>query len=312
MAAERIVFAGTPDFAVPALNQLVAAGYSVPLVITQPDRPVGRSKQPQSSVVALAAQAHGLTVTKPSKISEAIDQLTNLEPALLVVAAYGQILPSSVLDIATHGSLNIHGSLLPAYRGASPVHHAILDGANETGVTIMQMDEGLDTGPIISQCALAIATDDTAQSLSAKLSELGAELLVETLPGWFDGTVTARPQTEPTTPVTRLIRKADGQLDWHKPATYLERQVRAMYPWPVAWSVLDTEPVRILEAKTVTGAPGKPGGFLAETPLRVHTGEGSLQIERLQPAGRKPLTGTEFLRGYRGSGQFTVSPSPVD
>jgi len=303
---KRIVFMGTPEFAAPSLRALVEAsstrGWQVAAVVTQPDRPAGRSKQPVSSPVKQAAEAAGLPVLQPASLRKhpgVVDSLRLLAPDIFVVAAYGLILPKNVLEIPTFGCINVHASLLPAYRGASPIAAALLDGRQETGVTIMLMDEGMDTGPALRQAVQPIHTDDTTTSVSARLAEQGATLLVETLTGWLRGEVAPIDQSllpgESST--CHLIQKEDGRIDWAQPAVAIERMTRAYTPWPTAYTFWKGEPFRIIEASVL--AEAEAPGSVAHTSagLVVGAGAGCLLLRTVQPAGKRAMDARSFLNG---------------
>jgi len=313
----RVVFMGTPEFAVPSLRALVqyaaparlwSSGLDIVGVLTRPDKPAGRGRQLAASPVKRYAEEQGIHVYQPGSLRtpEAQALLRSLAPDVIVVAAYGQILPKAVLDLPTHSCLNVHASLLPRWRGAAPVAAAILAGDAETGVTIMQMEEGLDTGPIVAQRALPIAADDTTGTLVAKLATLGADLLIDTLPRWVAGGVSPRPQDEARATMTRPLRKEDGRLDWSRPAAELERQVRAYSPWPGAFTLWNGQIVKIARAH-VAGVPtdGRLPGtcWLASDThggqqLVCANGEGALALEVLQLEGRRPMPTAEALRGH--------------
>jgi len=305
-APTRIVFMGTPTFAVPSLQALQRAaprqGWEVVAVVTQPDRPAGRGKQVSAGPVKAAAQSLGLPVLQPPtlrKAPQAVAELAALAPDLMVVAAYGLILPRRVLEIPTFGCINVHASLLPAYRGASPISAAILDGLPVTGVSIMLMDEGMDTGPVLTQASLPITPDDTTATLSERLAQQGATLLVETLPRWLAGDLSPIPQSElPGTPsVCRLIEKEAGHMDWSLPATTLERMTRAYDPWPGAFSTWKAAPFKIRRARAIPGeAP--PGILVASKDgPAVGTGAGLLLLLQVQPAGKREMAATDWLNG---------------
>ena len=298
----RIVFCGTPDFAVPALERLLAAGHDIVAVLTQPPRAGGRGQKPRPGPVQRLAEARGLSVLTPVRLKnnrEVLDRLRALAPDLGVVAAYGLILPEEMLAIPPHGFLNIHASLLPRWRGAAPIQRAILAGDAETGVTIMKMDAGLDTGPILAQEATPIAADDDAGSLHDRLAAMGARLLVAVLPAYVAGRTTPRPQPEEGVTWAPKIEKREAVIDWAQPADAIARQVRAFAPYPGARTQLAGTPVRILAAAPAPGSSGAPPGTVVETaPLLVATGDGLLEIGRLQRAGRRPLDAEAFLRGF--------------
>jgi len=298
----RVVFAGTPAFAVPALEALLLARHEVALVLTQPDRPSGRGLRLAPSPVAICAERHGVPVSKPESLRspEVRAQLEALAPDVMVVAAYGQILPQAVLDVPRHGCINIHASLLPRWRGAAPVHRAILAGDQETGVSIMRMDAGLDTGPVLLERGMPIAPDDTTGMLTDKLARLGAEALVDAL-GRLDG-LEARPQDSARATYASKISKAEAAVDWSRPAEAIARQVRAFNPAPGAQATVRGVRLKIWEAKAVAD-PRPPGEtVIASGQLRVGCGIGSLQLDLLQREGGRRVTAEEFLRGTPWSG----------
>lgn len=306
---KRIVFMGTPEFAVPSLRRLAEAGpaegWEVAAVVTQPDRPAGRGKRMAASPVKQAAEALSLDVLQPASLRKepaAVEALASYAPHIIVVAAYGLILPKRVLEIPRFGCINVHASLLPAYRGASPIAAAILEGRKETGVSIMLMDEGMDTGPVLAQVRTAIGAEETAEELSARLAELGAEALVETLPKWLGGEVApvvqAELEGEPS--VVRLIKKEQGEIDWTRPAAEIERMVRAYTPWPGAYTTWQGEVFKVWRAKAVAGeaAPGTVT-TTAEGPA-VGTGAGLLLLLVVQPAGKRQMEARSFVNGAAG------------
>ncbi len=307
----RIVFMGTPEFAVPTLDALADA-HQVVGVITQPDRPAGRGRRLAPSPVKQVALEHGLMLSQPHSLRtpEAVAQLSAWRPEVFVVAAFGQILPQDVLDIPPHGCLNVHGSLLPRWRGAAPVAAAILAGDEVTGVTIMQMDAGLDTGPILAQQAEQIRPDYTRAALEERLARLGAKLLVETLVAYLVETLVAYlagsllPRSQPGEGATYAgqLRKEDGCLDWSRPAVELDRRVRAFTPWPGVFTMWRGRRIKVLRAVPLPAWRGglSPGTVVALAgEVVVATGEGALRLEEVQLAGKRPMDIGAFLRGQR-------------
>lgn len=302
----RIIFMGTPEFAVPSLRTLHELGaqqnWQVVAVVTQPDRPAGRGKKVVASPIKHYALAQGLPVLQPVSLRKepaAVAALRDLAPDLFVVAAYGQILRKEVLAMPTHGPINVHASLLPAYRGASPITAALLDGLTETGISIMLMDEGMDTGPVLAQATAPITPQETAVTLGARLAELGAHLLTATLPQWLAGQITPTPQsTLPGEPShCRLIRKEAGQIDWQQPAVVIERMTRAYAPWPSAYTTWHGETFKIWQAAVVAGQAAP--GLVVQTAdgVAVGTGEGLLRLVTIQPAGKRQMEIRSFLNG---------------
>jgi methionyl-tRNA formyltransferase len=298
--AMRLIFAGTPDFAARALEALIAAGHDIPLVITQPDRPAGRGMKLKASPVKAVALGHGLVVAQPESLkSEASRQpILDAHADLMVVAAYGLILPQAVLDIPPLGCVNIHASLLPRWRGAAPIHRAIEAGDRETGITLMQMDAGLDTGAILSLHPVPIAEDDTTGSLHDRLADLGAAAIVELLPRLAAGDVVPVPQPESGATYAAKVGKDDARLDWRRPAGELARQVRAFNPFPGAWTTWAGESLKVWQAQPATGG-GVPGEVIAASVdgIRVTCGEGALDILELQKAGARRMDCRAFLAG---------------
>ena len=296
------MFAGTAPFAVPSLQALFAAGHRVPAVFTQPDRPAGRGRKLAASAVKQAALAAGIEVRQPQTLRtpDAAPDLAALAPDLLVVVAYGLILPPAMLAVPRLGALNVHGSLLPRWRGAAPIERALLAGDAQTGVCIMQMDAGLDTGPVFMERREPIHADDTAGSLRERLANLGAEALCEVVAGLERGTAVARPQPVEGACYAAKIDKREAQLDWTQPAPVLERVVRAFSPAPLAWSVWRRARLRIGGARPGSGS-GRPGQVLSAGPqgVEVACGAGSLVLTALQPEGGRMLSAREFLAGRR-------------
>jgi methionyl-tRNA formyltransferase len=306
----RIVFMGTPEFAVPVLLALLEAGHQVPAVVTQPDRAAGRGRRSQASPVKTWALARGLTVLQPPSFRqpEAVAELAATTPQALVVAAYGKLLPAAVLKVPPLGVLNVHPSLLPRHRGPSPVAAAILQGDEVTGVTVMLLDQGMDTGPILAQQTLGpIGPEETTGSLTPRLFHLGAQLLVLALGQWERGEVSPAPQDPDLATASSRITKEDGLLDFQQPAQQLWRQVRAYQPWPGAYTRWQGRLLKLLETALVPEtapasavAPGRvvllPPG--AQTPYAVGTGQGLLGLQRLQLEGGRPMAADELQRGH--------------
>ncbi len=299
----RVLFMGTPEFSVPVLEALVAAGHEIVLAVTQPDKAAGRSKAPVPPPVKVCAMAHGIPVFQPERVRrpEAMAELEKVKADLGVVVAFGQILPQALLDLPVHGCFNVHASLLPMYRGASPINHVILAGEKESGVTIMQMDAGIDTGDILLQEAVPLASDETAVTLSEKLSQLGARLIARAIEKLEDGTLTRTPQ-EGETCYAGMLKKEMGLIDWHLPAEAIERRVRGLLPWPGTFTFREGKKLIIgaaaAEAQEVPPnlIPGAvwradKGGLL------IQTGEGALRILALQPEGKKMMDARAFLNG---------------
>ncbi len=307
MRSLSVVFAGTPEFSVPALEALVASRHRVVAVYTQPDRPAGRGQQLTMSAVKQAALRHGLTVEQPATLREAsaVDHLQSYRPDVMIVVAYGLILPASVLSVPAMGCINIHASLLPRWRGAAPIHRALLAGDSQTGVTIMQMDAGLDTGPMLLEKTTAIARTDTTGSLHDRLAQMGAEAVIEALDGMIAGSLSPRPQPAEGATYAAKIRKEEALIDWSKPALELEHQVRAFNPWPVAQTSLHRQQLRIWEAAATADRSDATPGTVVQADsngIRVATGEGMLVLSRVQLAGRKAVSAAEFLNGQRVEG----------
>jgi methionyl-tRNA formyltransferase len=303
-AETRIVFMGTPDFAVPSLRALVTSGYRVVGVVTQPDRPRGRKRILTPPPVKVAAREWDLPVFQPERLRtpEALEELLAWKPDLIVTAAYGQILPKRCLEMPRHGCINVHASLLPRYRGGAPIHHALMNGEKETGVTIMYMVEALDAGDMLAQKAIPILPEDDVASLHDRLSRVGAELLLETLPPLLQGAVTAVPQDPDAVTFAPNIRREDERIDWTRPATQLANLVRGLRPWPVAFTTWEGKPLKIWRAHAEeTNARQPPGTVVAvdETGVKVATGAGVLVITELQPAGKKPMAVETFVRGRK-------------
>ncbi|MBS6196607.1 MAG: methionyl-tRNA formyltransferase [Clostridiales bacterium] len=304
----RVVFMGTPDFSVGTLQALVEAGHEVVGVVSQPDKPKGRGKNLQPTPVKEAAEKFGLPVWQPKKVRdpEFLQVLQELKPEVIVVVAFGQIIPQAILDVAPLGCINVHASLLPKYRGAAPIQWAVIDGEQESGVTIMRMDAGLDTGDMISKVVVPITKEETGGSLFDKLSQAGAKLLVETLPSLADGTAVFEKQPEESpTAYAGMIQKSLGNLDWTRPAAELERLVRGLNPWPSAYTKMNGKTLKIWKAEVVETCEGEAGSPAPGKVLKagaegilVQTGRGRLNIRELQLEGKKRMETSAFLRGY--------------
>ncbi len=297
----RIVFMGSPDFAAIALKRL-AQDFNVVGAVTQPDRRGGRGKKLISPPVKILADELEIPSIQPHRVREeaAMDALRRFAPDLIVVAAYGQILRPELLLLPPLGCINIHGSLLPRWRGAAPIQASILAGDAETGITIMLMNEGIDTGDMLSKRAIPIADDDTAGTLFDKLAPLGAELLVETLPKYLSGETSPQPQPEEGATYAKMLKKADGLLDFSKTAVELERQIRAFSPWPGTFFDWSGKPLKVHRAKVDAGkSPGIGKQVKIKGVPAIGTGEGILILDQIQPAGKKPMDGKSFLAGGR-------------
>ena len=312
--AARIVFMGTPAFALPSLSALhdsaAHGGWQVVGVVTQPDRRAGRGKKPIAAPVKRFALERRLPLMQPESLRhngapedagrpDTLEKLRMLAPDLIVVAAYGQILPPRVLEIPTFGCLNLHASLLPAYRGASPIAATLLDGLTETGVTIMLMDEGMDTGPMLTQARLPTRADDTAEALSERLAARGAALLIETIHSWLAGDVAPVAQSQlPGQPsVCRLVKKRDGLIDWTAPAARIERMIRAYTPWPTAFTGWKGKNFKLWQGGVIAGAAAPGLVVKVDGQVAVGTGDGLIALHEVQPAGKRRMTIAAFLNG---------------
>jgi methionyl-tRNA formyltransferase len=295
-----VVFMGSPDFSLPTLRAL-ANLYTVAGVVTQPDRASGRGRELKAPPVKTLALELGIPVIQPEKLRqpEAMEQLRLWNPDLIVAAAFGQILRKEVLDLPRYGCINVHASLLPRWRGAAPINAAILHGDKETGITIMQMDVGLDTGPMLSQRSIRLTSDDTAGSVFEKLSHLGADLLLETLPDYLGGKLTPIPQPEEGVTYAPMLKKEEGRLAFNQPAEDLERRVRAFNPWPGAFMDLDGMPLKVHRARVEAGDAGVGQRLIVQDQPAVGARAGILVLEEVQPAGKKPMSGKAFLAGGR-------------
>ena len=295
----KIVFMGTPEFAVPSLNALVEA-HDVVAVVTQPDRPAGRKRRLRESPIKSLARASGIAVMQPQRIREAASMaaLRALDADVYIVAAYGQILPQALLDLPRHGTVNVHASLLPRWRGAAPIQAAIRAGDQESGVTIMQVDAGLDTGPLLARRALPLAEDETGLSLHDKLSHLGAELLSETLPGYLSGEIEPRAQDDSLATYAPQIRKEEGRINWTDTAAAIERLVRAFTPWPGTHTSWKGAQLRILAGRQAAGSADAGQVIELEGSVAIGTGAGLYVPTVLQLAGKQRLDIADFVNGY--------------
>ncbi len=304
---KRIIFMGTPEFAVPSLEALIHGGYQVVAAYTQPDRRAGRGQQVASSPVKQLALSHGLDVVQIDrfKVAGTVEKLAALAPDLIVVAAFGLLLPPEVLNLPKFGCLNVHPSLLPRHRGASPIAAAILQGDEITGVTIMLLDAGMDTGPILNQREVPITDEDTTGSLGIKLAQVGAQLLMETLPLWIEGRIKPRPQDESGASYSKMIKKEDGEIDWRLSAKELWRRVRAFDPWPGCYARWHDKRLKLVKVLPLHDEKSdEPGKVIALPPpapvtVGVETGDGVLGLVRLQLEGKRELSAEEFVRGQR-------------
>jgi methionyl-tRNA formyltransferase len=307
----RLVFLGSPEFAVPSLEAL-AAHYRVAGVVTQPDRPAGRGRQLRPPAVRLAAARLGLQVIQPRRISDAdaLEAIRKWAPEVIVVVAFGQLLRPTILDLPRLGCLNVHASLLPRWRGASPIQATILEGDPTTGVTVMKMDAGLDTGPILAQRPVSVAPDETGGSLSTRLSSLGAALLLETLPGLQAGSIKPSPQQDQLATYAPLLRKSDGALDPTEPVERLARRVRAYYPRPGTYLEWAGGRLAVLAAHPAPAEPSLPPGRIVRLDglPAMTTSDGTLVLDRVQPVGKKPMAGAAFIRGARDFIGTTIPP----
>ncbi len=297
----KIVFMGSPDFAIPSLELLIE-NYSVVGIITQPNKPAGRRKELKPPSVKLTADKFGLETIQPNKLRDegVFEQLKKWNPDLIIVVAFGQILRQEVLDLPKFGCINVHASLLPRWRGAAPIHAAILNGDRETGITIMKLDAGVDTGPILCQKPMQIFATETYENLSKRLARMGSDLLLEVLPDYLTGKIKPVKQSDTGVTNARILKKEDGLLDFTKTSQELERQIRAFYPWPGSYFIIGSERINVIKAEIGefnqinAGERGKLHGY----PI-IGTSNGSLLLNEVQPAGKKIMSGKIFLNGYR-------------
>lgn len=300
----RVIFMGTPDFSVGTLEALVQAGHKVVLAVTQPDKPKGRGGKMQYTPVKEKALEYDIPVFQPVKVREksCVEKLDSYKADVMVVVAFGQILPREILELTPYGCINVHASLLPKYRGAAPIQWSIIDGETVTGVTTMQMDEGLDTGDMLLKTEVPLEPDETGGSLHDKLSAAGAKLCVETLKALEEKTVTPEKQGETPTKYARMLDKELGKIDWTKDAASIERLVRGLNPWPSAYTSWEGKTMKIWSAEVVDRESKAPCGTVAEvtkTDFSVQTGKGLLKVTELQIPGKKRMAADAFLRGYK-------------
>ena len=299
----RIIFMGTPDFAVPGFKSLInESSFEIVGVFTQPDKPIGRQQILNLPPIKKVALENSIPVFQPEKIKTEIETIKNLQPDLIVVIAYGKIIPQSILDIPTYGCVNVHASLLPKYRGAACLNAPILNGDTETGVTIMKMEAGLDTGPILRQTKLKLVGDENLETVHDELAELGANFLIETLQDFMAGKIIPQIQDETQASYIKTLKKEDGKIDWSKSAIEIERLVRAYNPWPGTYTQSDGKIIKIIAAKNnILKINDHKSGevFLNEGNLAVQCGQDAIVILKLQLEGKKIMTSAEFLRGHK-------------
>lgn len=304
----RLIFMGTPDFAVPGLlNLATQPEFKIVGVYTQTDKPVGRKQILTPPPIKVAALKNNLTVFQPLKIKAEFETIKSLKPDLIIVIAYGKIIPQEILDIPTYGCINIHASLLPKYRGAACLNAPILNGDSETGVTIMKMDAGLDTGPILRQSKIQLSDQENLEDVHDKLSILGSELLIPTLQDFLSGKIDLKKQTEENASYVKTLKKEDGKIDWHRGAKEIERMIRAYNPWPGTYSLINKQSeannkiIKILQADNQVSTTNKyriGEFFIHNNQLMIQCGQDSLVILKLQIEGKKALSATDFIRGH--------------
>lgn len=300
----RIIYMGTPDFAVYALKSIIEAGHDVVAVFSQPDKAKGRSKKLVATPVKACAVEHDIPVYQPEKLrqQENVDIIKEINPDAIVVAAYGQILPVSILEIPKYGCINIHASLLPKYRGAAPIEWSIIDGEKQTGVTTMYMAKGLDTGDMIDRVVVEIEDDDTGETLHDKLANEGAKLILKTLSDLEAGTATRTAQNDEESCYASMLTKEMGNIDFTKPAKEIERLIRGLIPWPCAYTTIDGKNVKIYKAAVVKTGVNETPGIITEVTKKSFTiacGEDALVIKNLQPEGKKPMDTVAYLNGNK-------------
>ncbi|WP_163579772.1 methionyl-tRNA formyltransferase [Gracilibacillus saliphilus] len=298
---KKIIFMGTPDFAVPVLEGLIKEDFHIDLVVTQPDRPRGRKKILTPPPVKVAAEKHGIPVFQPEKIKDDYEEIKKRNPDLIVTAAFGQLLPKGLLEIPKFGCVNVHASLLPKLRGGAPIHYAILEGHDKTGISIMYMAEKLDAGDVISQKEVTIEDNDDVSTLHDKLSELGADLLLETIPSIFSGEANRKPQDDSQATFAPNISRDQEKIDWTQPQQDVYNRIRGLHPWPVAFTTWNGKVLKVYQAAKVNKTTNEHAGSvidISEAGLLVATGDHkAIQLKVVQPAGKKKMTTADFLRG---------------
>lgn len=303
----KIIFAGTSEFGLPTLEKL-KKNFELVLVISQPDKPSGRKQELTSPPIKLWAQKNNISIEQPEKIIDLLSAIRSLQPDLLLVAAYGQIIPREVLDLPKFGSINIHGSLLPKYRGASPIQATILNGDKETGITLIKMDEKMDHGPIIAKEIVRLTNEETFTKLYEQLSQVSADLVIRILPDWFEGKIKPAEQIHAQATYCKLLKREDAKIDWTRPSKEIYNKIRALNPEPGTWTTLDGKTLKILSAKilneTKIELPGKI--YSHEGNIAIKCIDASVIIEQIQPEGKKPMAGRDFLNGLKGGSRLFV------
>lgn len=296
----KLIFMGTPDFAVPCLESLIGAGHEILGVFTQPDKPVGRKQILTPPDVKVCALKHALTVYQPKTMRDgtAMEIIRSLDPDAIIVAAYGKILPKEILDYPKYGCINVHGSLLPKYRGAAPIQWSVINGDAETGVTVMQMNEGIDTGDMLMKRSIPIGIDDTAESMFDKLAALGGEVIVEALEKIERGELTPQQQDESLSSYAPMLDKSISLIDWNKSGMTVHNLVRGLYSWPIAYTILNGKKLKVLRTSPCDRS-GEAGAVLSVDPLTVACGDGSVIIHELQLEGKKRMDSKAFLVGHK-------------
>ena len=305
----KIVFMGTPEFAAGILRSLIENNFKVVGVVTAPDRPKGRGRKLAISEVKELAMQFKLPILQPEKVGteDFFQQLASWQPDLIVVAAYGQIIKKNILDLPRYGCINVHASLLPKYRGASPIHYALLNGEKETGVTIMKMDEGMDTGEIISNFQFPISNNDNLISLYERLAEVGAELLVKTIPDYVAGKIELKKQDNNQATYTKIINKEDGKIDWNEKAVNIFNKIRAFNPWPGTYSNWQDKKIKIHEVRLTNEEIPTGEAKIENRRLLIGTKDNALEIVKIQPEGKKIMTASDFILGNKGINKAKLS-----